>query len=150
MQKTWVQIHPVPLIFSKNRIFVLGPHWGLCVTSTSGPHHGPRQGPRVDVGEVHLSGPLKFVSQMSIFCVLHAWTISKSTRGDLFPAGQRPLGIRRPWQYISREDKSGEVRKVTPGSRRPSTRVIRSSRFPHQRHTARARRLSNANFNGWH
>jgi hypothetical protein len=45
----------------------------------------------VDVDEVHLSGPLKFVSQMSIFCVLHAWTISKSTRGDLFPAGKLPL-----------------------------------------------------------
>jgi hypothetical protein len=48
---------------------------------------GPWQCPRVDVGKVHLRGPLKFVSQMSIFRVLHAWTISKSTRGHLFPAG---------------------------------------------------------------
>ncbi len=67
--------------------------------STSGPHHGPRQCPRVDISEVHLSGPLKFVSQMSIFRVLHAWTISKSTRGDLFPAGLRTAG-RGTVQYI--------------------------------------------------
>jgi hypothetical protein len=55
--------------------------------STSGPRHGPWERPRLDVGEVHVRGQLKFVSQMSIFRVVHAWTISKSTRGHLFPAG---------------------------------------------------------------
>jgi hypothetical protein len=49
---------------------------------------GPCRGPRVHVGKVHVRGPLIFVSQMSIFRVLHAWTISKSTRGHPFPAGQ--------------------------------------------------------------
>jgi hypothetical protein len=46
----------------------------------------------VDVGEVHVRGPSKLVSQMSIFCDLHAWTISKSTRGHLFPAGYTSTG----------------------------------------------------------
>ncbi len=55
----------------------------LCAWSA----RGPWQCPRVDVGLVHVRGPSKLVSETSIFCDLHAWTISKSTRGPRFPAG---------------------------------------------------------------
>jgi hypothetical protein len=61
--------------------FLWGPHWGLCAMSTSGPRHEPWKCPRVDVGEIHVRGHLKFVSQMSIFGDVHAWTILQSTRG---------------------------------------------------------------------
>jgi hypothetical protein len=54
---------------------------------------GPRRGPCMDVSKVHVLGPLIFVSQMSIFRVLHAWTILKSTRGHLFPAGLCTPGL---------------------------------------------------------
>jgi hypothetical protein len=47
--------------------------------------HG--NGPRVDIGEVHVCGVFKLVSQMSIFGKVHAWTFAKSTRRHLFPAG---------------------------------------------------------------
>ncbi len=49
------------------------------------------QCPCVDVGEVHVRGPWKFVLQMSIFGDVHAWTFPKSTRGHRFPAGYRPM-----------------------------------------------------------
>ncbi len=66
---------------------------------------GPWRCPRGDVSEVHLRGPLKFVSQMSILHVLHGWTISKSTRGHLFPAGMRVLSDAH--NHIKRVRKSG-------------------------------------------
>jgi hypothetical protein len=54
----------------------------------------------VDFGEVHLRGPFKFVSEMSIF---QAWTFTKSTRGHQFPAGYLSLcGVRIPLYYCIR------------------------------------------------
>jgi hypothetical protein len=40
--------------------------------------------------------------------------------------------------YINREDEIEEVHKVIPDSRRPGTRVVGDTGFPHQRRSARA------------
>jgi hypothetical protein len=53
---------------------------------------------RVDVGEVHVRGIggielWEFVSQVSIFCDVHAWTFPKFTRGHRFSARTTVVGI---------------------------------------------------------
>jgi hypothetical protein len=45
----------------------------------------------VDVSKVHVHGLRKFVSQMSTFGDVHAWTFLKSTPGPRFSAGLGPF-----------------------------------------------------------
>jgi hypothetical protein len=66
----------------------------------------------LDVNKVHLCGPLKFVSQMSTFCVLHAWTILKSTHGHLFPAGIKCTALRNSKSAALRFEKSAHLGTV--------------------------------------